>query len=989
MLKIIKYNVAILALCLLSLYCQGQTDKSIFEYGFPSIQNFGPKEYKGHAQTWNIAQAPSGLMYIGTSEGVLEFDGNNWRTIKLPNRTRVRALATTPSGKVYCGGANDLGYLETNDQVPSYFISLKNKLPDQLQDFDQIHGILYLDGKVFFQTYDHLMVWDISQQEFEIHPASIRFNRLQKINDQIWIKSVGEGYRIYKDGKLLNFDEPSDILKTQYSLILDWQGDSLLFLFKDKMSFFHNNQFLDFKTDIDSSFEGMDISDVLKLEKDKILLVSKKGLYFISAQGELLLHLDRNSGLADNNLKSAFVDREGALWVSSNFGLSRIGIHLPIKKFDEKNGIFDTVNDIIKKDSILYVSTHTGLFQFDIKKQNSFENFGYPIGESFALEIINGQLWVSTITGVYKQTSSNNFQRVSNEIAYKFQQSVVDPNIIFVGTTEGLVVLKGNNYLTRSYKELMPHDIRYMNQDTVGILWLGTNNNKLVRLDFFNEGTLEEPDVRIFDHNDGLPVSHIQVNRVNEDIIFSSEFGVFEFNGKNFAESTRFPPLRSIVYYIYPASENSIYLLFGEPPFMKVLPFQKDRDQFIPKDIPELSGIESPGIWVAYEDDEDRSLWFGMTDGVLNFQPNNFQRKKEQVFTNLNSVLVNSDSIIRGNIGAYNPSKEQSVVSKLGHEKNSVRFSFGLPSFDSNFSNKFRYRLIGLDDTWSDWTDETTKEYIDLFEGSYTFEVIGKSVYGVEATPASFSFAISPPWYRMWWFITLVLLVFSSIIFYTTRYFARRKLVLRVEELEMQQKLQQERERISSDLHDHVGAQLTSIISGLQITEEIEGFRTNDQMKGLICSLKEDAQTTMISLRDSIWTLKNESITVAKFVEHIELYLESQLKYHEQLKSQVLFNGHKGLEIGPKKGLQLIRTIQEAIQNVVKHAEAKLITIDITTIKRGLKVSIKDDGKGFENEKVNGEHYGLSNMKSRIEGIGGVLFINSKPEKGTEIEITV
>ncbi|MEQ8810336.1 MAG: histidine kinase [Imperialibacter sp.] len=217
----------------------------------------------------------------------------------------------------------------------------------------------------------------------------------------------------------------------------------------------------------------------------------------------------------------------------------------------------------------------------------------------------------------------------------------------------------------------------------------------------------------------------------------------------------------------------------------------------------------------------------------------------------------------------------------------------------------------------------------------------------------------------------------------------RLKLQRRVQQLELVQKIQSERERISSDLHDHVGAQLTSILSGLQITDQIEGFKKDEEVQKIVSSLKADAQDTLTSLRDSIWSLHQSEITLADFVDHIERYLSSTLKYRPDLSFEIINHIAYPYKLAPREALNITRVVQESIQNITKHSQARRIILDLS-LKDSLVIKISDDGVGFDTEAMaKGEHYGIENMKRRMEEIGGGFSISSVKDQGSTISLTV
>jgi hypothetical protein len=97
------------------------------------LQNYPPKVYGGHAQNWVIVQDHRGVMYVGNGNGIMEYDGNEWRMITLPNETTARSIAVSDDKTVYVGTSNNFGYMSVNKNGRSIFISLLNHLPDSVQ----------------------------------------------------------------------------------------------------------------------------------------------------------------------------------------------------------------------------------------------------------------------------------------------------------------------------------------------------------------------------------------------------------------------------------------------------------------------------------------------------------------------------------------------------------------------------------------------------------------------------------------------------------------------------------------------------------------------------------------------------------------------------------------------------------------------------------------------------------------------------------------
>jgi len=230
--------------------------------------------------------------------------------------------------------------------------------------------------------------------------------------------------------------------------------------------------------------------------------------------------------------------------------------------------------------------------------------------------------------------------------------------------------------------------------------------------------------------------------------------------------------------------------------------------------------------------------------------------------------------------------------------------------------------------------------------------------------------------------ISLLLLVLG-VLFWRSKV-RQRELEFRVGQLEVAQKIQKERERISRDLHDHVGAQLVNMLSGIDLAERYTGSGNSGESSKIMHSLKDEAQTTIKQLRDTIWTLNSSEITTLAFLEKLDAYIK-QVESVTQLQILKDFADTLEVRLSPTQALNIFRIIQESLQNTIKHANASKVMIRFEQINGGTHLSIKDDGKFVENATpLDGGGSGLNNMRKRAEEIGAKFGIRHD-DQGTEI----
>lgn len=208
-----------------------------------------------------------------------------------------------------------------------------------------------------------------------------------------------------------------------------------------------------------------------------------------------------------------------------------------------------------------------------------------------------------------------------------------------------------------------------------------------------------------------------------------------------------------------------------------------------------------------------------------------------------------------------------------------------------------------------------------------------------------------------------------------------------IAKIETQNKLQEQRLQISRDLHDNIGSQLTFIISSvdnIKYAFEIQ----NSKLDNKLSSISNFAKSTIIELRDTIWAMNNSEITFEDLQTRIHNFVEKAKEAKQEIEFEfTIEESLLGAKFTSIEGMNIYRTIQEAVNNSIKYADAKNIKIGIKHKKNDIVMMISDDGKGFDEGKIELGN-GINNMKKRIADCGGNIIFNTKQEEGTQITIT-
>ena len=121
--------------------------------GIPYMRNYAPEEYNGHAQNWSIVQDSEGMIYYGNTNGkILQYDGENWRDIKVANNSIVRSMDINKEGTIYVGAVGEFGFLQPNAHGKLEYQSLMHRLDSSKRDVGNVWRTFALDKKVYYTT---------------------------------------------------------------------------------------------------------------------------------------------------------------------------------------------------------------------------------------------------------------------------------------------------------------------------------------------------------------------------------------------------------------------------------------------------------------------------------------------------------------------------------------------------------------------------------------------------------------------------------------------------------------------------------------------------------------------------------------------------------------------------------------------------------------------------------------------------------------------
>ena len=496
-------------------------------------------------------------------------------------------------------------------------------------------------------------------------------------------------------------------------------------------------------------------------------------------------------------------------------------------------------------------------------------------------------------------------------------------NQLWLGATGKYSILSGKNFEHESVFPLQSNVVtKCLFEDKLGNMWMGTESG-LYKLNS-NTGAI----LHVYKKADGLADENIYsiLNDDNNNIWFSTNKGISCLK-----------------------KDGAVINLFASDG---------------------LQASEFNGNSAAKADDGE--LFFGGINGFNSFYPTILKNIASNPGVVMNSIKV-MDEDLNNDTAAWNTHRL-----KLSYKKNILSFSFtALGRYNPNVYN-YQYKMNGIDKSWVNAGNTGFARYV-LSPGNYTFEYAASNRFEKNIKQVKhISIIITPPFWKTIWFDIVLSICVILILIFIIRFYLNQEFKQQLRHTEIHHRIEQERQRISRDLHDNIGAYTTVLIAN---TEKLNSQISQQDAKQSAINVSENAKDIMNALHETIWVLNNDTISITNFIDRFKLYTKKILQnftdVHIQYKEQI----EKDITLSPAESLHLSRIMQEAVQNALKHAAPKNIIISIFS-KQNLFISVKDDGKGFDTLDASAGN-GLPNMEHRAKEAGYEFRIFSSPQ-GTE-----
>lgn len=372
-------------------------------------------------------------------------------------------------------------------------------------------------------------------------------------------------------------------------------------------------------------------------------------------------------------------------------------------------------------------------------------------------------------------------------------------------------------------------------------------------------------------------------------------------------------------------------------------------------------------------------LYFGGVNGINIINTENIYHNHSKPNIYFTNVLVDDEIDLKNS--------PENIT--LNYSNNTISLSIRHINFTNKEKSEYFHKLSPVESNFISTGNNNFIRYTNLPQGSYTLEFFVVNQYGAKSDIRKLFIKVLPPFWKTWWFYTLVILsiliMISGFIIYLYER-NRQKILLKYE---VQKNLENERIRISRELHDNLGAQLSYMISQIDLLSSKYLKMLNEDDHKKLKRLEKVSRDAMQTIRETIWLLNSKKLSIEQFIDKTKQYALSVRDMNESIEIEFFENVNYSIIIPPSLAINLFRIVQESISNSLKHSRGNRIKIFFETLDNKLKIQILDDGVGFDLNAEFLDHYGLKNMKARADEINASIIIRAEKLNGTLVEIEI
>jgi PAS domain S-box-containing protein len=740
----IRKAIVLVLLCTISV--------AAFSQGQLFVRNFLPTDYPGKNQNWAVKVDTNNVVWIANQDGVMSFNGNQWQIIHTNPQGTIRSISFNHKGELFAGGISDIGKLEKDSSGQHKYVTLKDRLPQEIEFSDVWSTHCLIDTTVFI-TDNYLIAY--TPDTVHIIPTDYNYYYLSfLIDNQIIVQQIGGGLFKYINGTLKPITGSEGFSRLRLHNLFYFAGKQYaatkyngLYEIKFEDNYEKIQYLKPFKLPPDLNLKEGVLYQAKPICKNLLgLATTQAGLYVVDSLGNLVYHFNTENQLITDAVYDFACTKNGAIWLGQDLGLSLIEMGLPIAHYNYKTGIKGSVTQIYPFKKRVFVTTGFGLYWYD--KNAPFHKRAFH-----RVQNVNAQAWGMVALGpesnnqIYVFTADG-ISRIENNVAvpvydetgiYTLFPYSKNPDYLFAGTRNGLILIKkGKKKWEKVYDFTgISQQVREIGEDEDGNIWIAVSYRGYIPISPMQMDDLIDqniaPVLTVKDTSNGLTsLRYIMFENIDEKLLFYTFPDLFTYN----STEDRF----ELMEIIYPDS------IMKDTALQAVKTTRIDGRRILLADDSE-SSLDSIALnrlpftvtnfaWI-----DTTEVWMGTENGLYHYRFDQEIMKFDTFNIVVNQITIGKDNPIFVN------DQSKPTILNLDYSHNSISVSVGVPFYYDIPNTKVSFYLEGFDDDFEPWHKQFKKTYTNLPAGKYKLFVKAQNTFGYESSREILNVKIEPPLY--------------------------------------------------------------------------------------------------------------------------------------------------------------------------------------------------------------------------------------------------
>jgi ligand-binding sensor domain-containing protein/signal transduction histidine kinase len=643
-------------------------------------------------------------------------------------------------------------------------------------------------------------------------------------------------------------------------------------------------------------------------------------------------------GASDSDFETVSTDSDGSLWVAGTGLTHLIGKVAVPTRFEALHGA--RVRNVFRAaDGTLWIGTDgSGIFHLGPGRRAAQFTTADGLVNNFIRGIVpstQGDIWIATDEGVsrWSREGFRNFSVADGLTYFSVRAMLPEPGgDLWIGTDRGLSHLAGVHFVQdAATRALEGEKVWALNRSADGALWIGTRDNGLYRFEAASN-----------------TVAHLTMD---QGLASNSIFEIVEDRRQRFWMSGANG--------VAVVSISDLERLARNPHAYVAQRF------FAVSTGGELTPLYG-GTMPAGAISADGNIWFPTSKGPVEFRTSEAESSTApKVF--LDQVTADGRSL---------PLHHDPIV--LGAGNRNLEFSYGSILLGPQDTVQFQYKLEGFDPDWRFGSNRRVADYTNLPAGRYTFRVRAFQASGSPLTERCQAILKQQYFFLTWWFLSACILLLAFVIWWIHRQKLRRvELAFRA--------VLEERARLAREMHDTLIQGCTGVSLLLEAASAEAERGASPEVELLDCARTQLA-ASIDEARQAVWNLRGqESADLGETLKS----LAERVNRSSNVAVECTVSG-KAFDLRPAATHEIGMAGREAIYNALLHANPKRIEVKAVFGMEEFRLTVVDDGSGFETaHHAPKGHFGLQGIEERIRALGGSVGVTSRAGCGTRVAIRV